>query len=301
MKYSKFAYTLAEMLICLAIISVVVAMVIPAAMSKKPAKNKALFRKSYYNLERAVHEMVNDESLFPDTKASDYASTALDHSTLFAYYYPDAVIDAANDEQKKSMKVKIQSSGPYYSMTRYRVRKGKYSSSWGTTGELFCSEFAKRMNISGKASCNCQVTMPDDGTLPKPKANCLKGAPSFVTNDGVMWYINPLGDFCVRREKPDGTIEYRSGDTASTCKHEVSANGDLKPATSTNYLSDYVCFQLDVNGEAAPNSRFGHDPDRFQICVYYDGRIEIPRYQNPANKTDKSKESLYLESNKIVD
>lgn len=298
MKYSKFAYTLAEMLICLAIISVVVAMVIPAAMSKKPAKNKALFRKSYYNLERAVHEMVNDESLFPDTKASDYASTALDHSTLFAYYYPDAVIDAANDEQKKSMKMHVQ---PFSTnSTLYRVRKGKYSSLWGTTGELFCSEVAKRMNISGKAYCTSLHKMPDDGT-PPPNKSSLGTYPNIVTNDGVMWYINPLGSFCVRREKPDGTIEYRSGDTASTCKHEVSANGDLKPATNTNYLSDYVCFQLDVNGEAAPNSRFGHDPDRFQICVYYDGRIEIPRYQNPANKTDKSKESLYLESNKIVD
>lgn len=293
MKYSKFAYTLAEMLICLAIISVVVAMVIPAAMSKKPAKNKALFRKAYYNLERAVQEMVNDESIFPSTKADDFASADLDRSTLFAYFIPDKVISnpskygysAANINE---LKVTLSPND------RTIVNRKR-----GTTGQFFCTQLAKRLNTTGKVQCMKRRYIAGDNwpiVFDDPDSS---RSPSFVTNDGVVWIMNPLPHFCVREELPDGTIKYRSGDTESTCHHKTASNNDLDVISNGgDYGSDYMCIELDVNGEAPPNRRTNtHDPDRFRVCVYYDGRIQIPK----GTKENPSKESLYLESNKIID
>lgn len=287
MKLFKNGFTIAEMLICLAIIAMVVAMVIPAAMSKKPNRNKAMFRKAYYNLERAVSELVNDESIFPSTKAIDFEMNK-DRATLFGYFLPDEIFKPDDDSDN----IKISPLGSV-------EREKKY------TGYYFCSQIASKMNTSGKPQCSSKRTMPADGVATPEGTGITTSHPTFITNDGVMWYMNPLPHFCVREEHPGGTVTYRGQDDANSCKHQTKADGDLKipDGTSTNPGSDFLCFQLDVNGSDGPNCRIPYvlngksdtctDPDRFEVCVYYDGRMQVPSYSG--------KEADYLKSNRIID
>ena len=287
MKLFKNGFTIAEMLICLAIISMVVAMVIPAAMSKKPNRNKAMFRKAYYNLERAVSELVNDESIFPGTKATDY-EIDMDRATLFAYFLPEGVFK--EDDDKDNIEISPLGS---------KEREQKY------TGYYFCSQVASKMNTSGRPQCSTKHVMPADGVATPEGMGSGTSNPNFITNDGVMWYINPVPHFCVREEHPGGVVTYRGQDDANTCKHETKSDGDLKIPSVGNSSpgSDFLCFQIDVNGSDGPNCREPYvlngksdsctDPDRFEVCVYYDGVMQVP--------SKSGKEADYLKSNSIID
>ena len=60
----RYGFTLAEMMVCLAVLSIIATMLIPAIMQVKPAKNTILFKKAYYLAERIVTELVNDEDMY---------------------------------------------------------------------------------------------------------------------------------------------------------------------------------------------------------------------------------------------
>lgn len=61
------AFTLAELLLCLAIISVIVTLTFPMVSKVRPNKHKALYKKSYYLTERIVHDLINDPDFYPET------------------------------------------------------------------------------------------------------------------------------------------------------------------------------------------------------------------------------------------
>ena len=61
----KFGFTMAEMMVALAVMSVIATMLIPAIMQVRPDKPKTLFKKAYYISERIVSELINDEDLYP--------------------------------------------------------------------------------------------------------------------------------------------------------------------------------------------------------------------------------------------
>lgn len=60
------AFTLTELMIALAVIGVLVAVVTPAIMRTRPNKNKMMIKKSYYEAEKIVSSMINDETLYID-------------------------------------------------------------------------------------------------------------------------------------------------------------------------------------------------------------------------------------------
>ena len=61
----KKAFTLAETLIVLVIIGVIAIIVISAIGNLQPDKEKIMFKKAYSITERAVGELVNDETIYP--------------------------------------------------------------------------------------------------------------------------------------------------------------------------------------------------------------------------------------------
>lgn len=61
----KLGFTLAELMVCLAIISVIATLLMPAINKLRPNKNKVMFKKAYYLTERIVSELVNDEESYP--------------------------------------------------------------------------------------------------------------------------------------------------------------------------------------------------------------------------------------------
>ena len=60
------AFTLTELMIALAVIGVLVAIVTPAIMRTRPNKNKMMVKKSYYEVEKIVSSLINDETLYID-------------------------------------------------------------------------------------------------------------------------------------------------------------------------------------------------------------------------------------------
>ena len=65
MKSYKFGFTLAEVMVCLAIISVLATILIPTLGQFKPNKTKTMFKKAYQVSERVIYELVNDNELYP--------------------------------------------------------------------------------------------------------------------------------------------------------------------------------------------------------------------------------------------
>lgn len=61
----KKAFTLAETLIVLAIIGVLATLLLSSLHGATPDKKKAMFKKAYSVAERAIGELVNDETLYP--------------------------------------------------------------------------------------------------------------------------------------------------------------------------------------------------------------------------------------------
>lgn len=70
MRYNK-AFTLAEVMITMAILGILASILLPAVSRVRPNENKTLFKKAYYIAERMVSELVNDEDLYPQGLFSD--------------------------------------------------------------------------------------------------------------------------------------------------------------------------------------------------------------------------------------
>ena len=60
------AFTLTELMIALAVIGILVAVVTPAIMRTRPNKNKMMIKKTYYETEKIVESLINDETLYID-------------------------------------------------------------------------------------------------------------------------------------------------------------------------------------------------------------------------------------------
>ena len=62
----KSGFTLAEILITLAVIGILATILLPAVKHTQPNKELVMVKKSYYNVSRIVGELINDEDLYPE-------------------------------------------------------------------------------------------------------------------------------------------------------------------------------------------------------------------------------------------
>lgn len=62
----KSGFTLAEIMVCFAVLGVIATVSMPIISAKKLDNNRILFKKAYSTVERAVYELVNDPELYPD-------------------------------------------------------------------------------------------------------------------------------------------------------------------------------------------------------------------------------------------
>ena len=61
----KKGFTLSEVMVTMAVLSVLFAILIPAVQSNIPNKSKIMFRKSYSDIERVVDMLISDDTLYP--------------------------------------------------------------------------------------------------------------------------------------------------------------------------------------------------------------------------------------------
>ena len=60
------AFTLAELMVALAVVGTIVAVVTPAIMKTRPNKNKMMIKKTYYTTENIVNSLINNTYLYAD-------------------------------------------------------------------------------------------------------------------------------------------------------------------------------------------------------------------------------------------
>jgi len=63
----KNAFTLAEVMVTLAVVGILASVMLPVISKARPNKQKSMFKKAYYVTERIVYELVNDEDLYPSS------------------------------------------------------------------------------------------------------------------------------------------------------------------------------------------------------------------------------------------
>lgn len=61
------AFTLSEIMVTLAVLGVIAAVSVPAIMGNVPDNNKVMFKKAYASTEKAINNLINDDSLYPVT------------------------------------------------------------------------------------------------------------------------------------------------------------------------------------------------------------------------------------------
>ena len=90
------AFTLAEVMVTLAVFGILAALLLPAIANVRPNKSKAMFKKAYYVAERMVFELVNDEDFYPT--AGDTVGFA---NTVMASYLGQTYGGEAEADAKK--------------------------------------------------------------------------------------------------------------------------------------------------------------------------------------------------------
>ncbi len=90
------AFTLAELMVCLAIISIIATLLMPAINRLRPNKNKVMFKKAYYLAERIISELVNDEEAYP------FVDSRVGFDNTSAVTINGTVYGGAGDEEKKA-------------------------------------------------------------------------------------------------------------------------------------------------------------------------------------------------------
>lgn len=225
------AFTLAELMVCLLLISVLATILLPAIMQNRPNKNKVMFRKAYYIIERVVSELINDDDLYPtneELNVSGFANTA-----------------------------EVTYAGNTYS-----------------GASKFCNLFFEKVNTTtGEARCN------SSGETPSAVPTDEETEGSFMTNDGVIWYM-------------PATKVFANADYAPVPDSTDPATGEPIPGTPGGAIEQEI--NVDINGIAEPNCTYDEDtctnPDRFVVFVRYDGKVRV----------EGDKEREYLMSNSTL-
>lgn len=159
----KNGFTLAEMLIVVALIGVLALLILPIIRKVMPNKEKVMFQKAYSTFSRAVSESVNDEDVYPESVGSE-DGTVTDGSCLGVY----------KDET------------PYSDFGNTNTATVNGENRCGKT--KFCYVMASKFNIQGNPVC------PSDGDT---KAAPTSGDPlegDFTTTDGMVWRM-PISFF----------------------------------------------------------------------------------------------------------
>ena len=160
----KSGFTLAEVLITLAIIGVVAAIMLPAIKNAQPNKEMALVKKAYYNTTRLVSELINDEDFYPERE--DEALSGFSNVSI---------IDQVGDHEARFQGREY--SGP-----------GK-----------FCGLFAAKINTVSEPNCNARVDLSAGGNFRTPDGIIWSMPVGTWANGTEDIYVDVNGDGPNRR------------------------------------------------------------------------------------------------------
>lgn len=94
------AFTLAELMIAMAVIGILVAIITPAVVKTRPNKNKMMVKKTFYTVENVVSGLINDERVYPDMRSLCYdGETSTDDEDYCAWGFDyDATVNYEGED-----------------------------------------------------------------------------------------------------------------------------------------------------------------------------------------------------------
>jgi len=235
----KFAFSLAEMLVCLAIISVIAAIMMPTLNHVKPNKEKAMFKKVYLQTERVIYELINDVELYPDI--DDHVG--FDNTTRVMF-------NGVEFGDKKDVDYNVDfdpNSVEFPEGMESDEDKAKYIEEQREIARQKAEAEAKQKATDKMNKKFCQLFSLKLNTLsPNPYCGADASKISFETTDGVYW-IMPYTNFMP---------------TENFFPIYVDVNGEKEPNNMDNIASNN------------PND-CEDDVDRFMILVRADGEMQV--------------------------
>lgn len=224
-------FTLAELMVALAVIGIIVAVVTPAIVKTRPNKNKMMVKKTYYTVENIVSKLINDEKLYPDKRDFCYLDESDSEHGMCRWGFDDW--EAASYEGESYL-------GPL----------------------KFPLLFKDHLNVS-KDVDKCTLV----GETTKPGGIC----PKFYTTDGVLWDISDTYQAWISKpNKKVGTFKENIDDsthkdTPGIGKITIDVNGDEEPNAVCN-ADNEDCDQYEI--QILANGKMRINPDHTRAIDY---------------------------------
>jgi len=224
--YKKFAFTMAEMMVCLAVVSVLATILIPSMRSIRPDRSKTMFKKAYGVAEKVVYEMINNSEWYPATdifvgfdNTKVVTINGVEYGTL---QEPEIVYpEGATEEQKEELRAQARAE-----VDEKAKRK-------------FCQLFATEVNKISAVSCKSHNAPAAGGAF----------EPSFVTSDGV-WWLMPHSDFAPYQNYQSIWIDVNGSEKPNVI--DIAGPASECPDNST---ADIFEIQVRADGKMRANGR----------------------------------------------
>ena len=189
------AFTIAELVIVLGIIGVLSTMLVITFKGNIVNKKKVMFKKAYHIAERNVHDVVNDEDLYPTVNSIGEGLKKYGRVTYNDLNY------GCNDGESST-----DCNNP-----------GESDSPAGRRNKKFCQLFGAKLNTVTQgdhcvSSGTCFNTDIGSATF--------SATPSFVTSDGIYWYLpkRRYDDSCTTQD----ILVDVNGDAFPNCEYSIS-------------------------------------------------------------------------------
>ena len=237
-KITKKAFTMAEVLMVLAVLGIIAAILIPSIAAMKPDQNRVMFKKAYYLTERLISEIVNDEELYTSGDGSEVGFLRMGSAKI---------VELNGDETPRQVMEK-----------NVWVNVGDDSNTLLQAKKL-CLLFMDRLNL----------TTDDANTTACGSTNNFGGNPNFKTVDGIWWYFpanNNTSSLASNATANGGRWVSTSSDKLPEKIIRVDTNGDKRPnCRCTSVNANNICT-------SSPSCK---KPDRFEIIVRSDGKMRV--------------------------
>lgn len=239
-------FTLAELMVCLALISIIATLMMPAISKLKPNKNKIMFKKAYSITERVVSELIDDNDLYPtgdEYQGFDNTTEVYSSDTMQAI----AKSSSASETDVKNARGAICSGSKKFAcLFMNKLDLGNVSPMG-----------AARLPVYGEEEV--EGVTDSTGSI-DPVLGTFDGEPTFYTSDGVAWVL-PYTDF-----KPTSSYQVIYVDVNGKQNGPNCYDSDFN-YTEVKYLSN--------NYDNNSNNNKCAQPDRFKIYVRADGKMKI--------------------------
>lgn len=264
-------FTLAELMVCLALISIIATLMMPAISKLKPNKNKIMFKKAYSIAERTVSELIDDADLYPT--GDEYQG--FDNTT--EVYSSAAAQKLGEASPTSSIPVKgLTCSG-----------NGKFACLFanqldlGNTNHSIAKASWEDDSMIHEAWLELDDSSSDGSTLMYlfRIIGTFNGEPTFYTSDGVAW-VMPSDDFKSSLFLPI-YIDVNGNQNGPNCYDsdfsldEICTLGSFEKYEYCSPSPGQIFPDGDPRKDKLKAAARCAEPDRFKIYVRADGKMKV--------------------------